>query len=112
MARPIYVAVSSATNSPVVPLDHYKTPFNVSIGCGLSAGASLTYTVQYTYDNVLDPAFNPANATWYNHATLASKTATSDGNIAYPVTGIRLNVSVYVSGTVTMAVVQAGINGV
>jgi hypothetical protein len=111
MARPIYVTVGAATNSQVVPLDHYKTPFNVSIGCGLSAGASLTYTVQYTYDNVQDPAFSPATATWYSITSLASKTSTLDGNIAFPVTAVRLNVSVWASGTVTMAVIQAGING-
>lgn len=111
MARPIYVTVGAATTSQPIPLDHYKTPFNVSLGCGLSAGASLTYKVQYTYDNVQDPAFSPATATWYDHATLVAKTTTSDGNIAFPVTAVRLNVTLWTSGTVTLAVIQAGQNG-
>jgi len=107
--RPIRVSVGSATTSAVIPLDQYISPFNVSIGVALSAGASLTYKVQHTFDNVFAAGFNPATATWYDHATLTSKTASSDGNYAYPVSAIRLNVDPYTSGTATMNVLQAGI---
>lgn len=111
MARPVRVTVGSATTSNVIPLDNYRTPFNVGIGCALSAGASLTYKVQYTYDDVQDPAFNAATATWFDHATLAAKTTSSDGNIVVPVTALRLNVTLWTSGTVTMTVIQAGMSG-
>jgi hypothetical protein len=40
---------------------------------------------------------------------MVSKTTSFDGNYAYPVTAIRLNVTVWVSGTATMTAVQAGI---
>lgn len=109
--RPITLTVSSQTTSSVVPMDTYQDPFNVGIAVALSAGATLTYTVQHTFDNVFAPGFNPANATWYPHATLASKTASSDGNYAYPVTGIRLNVTAYTNGSATMTIVQAGMPG-
>lgn len=111
MARPIYITVGSATNSNVVPLDTCRTPFNIGLGCVLSAGAGLTYTVQYTYDDVQASTYNPATGNWFNHATLASKTTSSDGNISMPVSAIRLNVSSYTSGSVTMTVLQAGRSG-
>lgn len=107
--RPIRVSVGSATTSQVIPLDQYISPFNVSIGVALSAGANLTYKVQHTFDDVFSPTFNPATATWYDHATLAAKIASSDGNYAFPVSAIRLNVTPYTSGTATMNVLQAGI---
>lgn len=109
--RPIRATVSSQTTSAVIPMDIYLDPFNVSIGVALSAGASLTYTVQHTFDDVFASNFNAATATWYPHASLATKTASADGNYAFPVTAIRLNVTAYTSGSATMTLVQAGIMG-
>lgn len=108
--RPIRISVNSATVSAVVPLDQYISPANVSIGVTLSVGASLTYKVQYTFDDVFSPTFTPAGATWFDHATLVAKTASSDGNFSFPVVGVRLNVAPYTSGTATLTVLQAGIN--
>ena len=107
--RPIRVSVGSATVSAPIPLDQYITPFNVGIGINLSAGANLTYKVQHTFDDVFAATFNPATATWFDHATLTGKTASSDGNYAYPVTAIRLNVTPWTSGTATINVLQSGI---
>ncbi len=107
--RPIRVAVGSATTSAVIPLDQYISPFNVSVGVTLTAGANLTYKVQYTFDDVFASTFNPSTATWFDHATITGKTSSFDGNFAFPVTGIRLNVTPYTSGTATMNVVQAGL---
>lgn len=107
--RPIRVPVSSATTSQVVPLDQYISPENVSIAVVLSAGAALTYKVQYTFDDVFAAGFDPATANWNDHATLVAKTASADGNFAFPVTGVRLNVTPYTSGTATLVVLQAGL---
>jgi len=107
--RPIRVAVGSATVSAPIPLNTNVDPFNVSIGVTLSAGASLTYKVQYTYDDVWDPAFNAATATWFDHATITGKIASFDGNFTSPVVACRLNVTPYTSGTATMTVLQAGV---
>lgn len=107
--RPVRVTVSAAGVSPPVPLDQYISPFNVGIGVVLSAGATLTYDVEHTFDNVFAEGFNPATATWFDNATLAAKTASSDGNYAFPVSAIRLNVTSYTSGSATMNVLQAGI---
>ena len=109
--RPTSVSVSSQTESTVIPLDTYQDPFNVGIGVKLSVGASLTYTVQHTFDDVWSSSFNAATATWYPHASLATKNASADGNYAFPVTAIRLNVTAHTGGTATMTVIQAGMPG-
>lgn len=107
--RPIRVTVSSQAASAVIPLDQYISPFNVGLSVNLSAGATLTYTVQHTFDDVFAPGFDPASATWYNHASLFDKTASAEGNYVLPATAIRLNVTAYTDGAATMNVLQAGI---
>ena len=109
--RPIRKVVGSQAASAVIPMDTYQDPFNVGIGVVLSSGASLTYTVQHTFDDVQSESFSAATATWYSHASLAAKTASSDGNYAYPITALRLNVTAWAGGTATMTVVQAGMPG-
>jgi hypothetical protein len=109
--RPIRQTLSAAGVSAPVVLDSYRDPFNVGLGIALSAGASLTYKVQHTLDDVFASTFDPATATWYDHATLAAKTTSSDGNYAYPVTAIRLNITLYTSGSAAMTVIQAGAPG-
>jgi hypothetical protein len=109
--RPIRLTVGSLNNSAPIPLDTYQDPFNTSLAVVLSAGASLTYTVQYTFDDITAPTFDPTTATWFPHATLVTKIASSDGNFSFPVTATRLNVSVYTSGTATLTVIQAGMPG-
>lgn len=108
MAHPVRVTVSSASASNVIPLNTYADPFNVGIGCDVSAGGTLTYTVQHTFDDVQSSTFDPTYATWYSNATLVAQIADKDGNYAYPVTAVRLLVTAYTSGSVTMTVIQAG----
>ena len=107
--RPVRVTVSSATVSPPIPLDQYLTPFNVGLGVTVSVGGTLTYKVQHTFDDVFAAGFDPATATWFDNATLVAKTASSDGNYAFPVSAIRLNVTAYTSGNAVMNVLQAGV---
>lgn len=107
--RPIRVTVSTQTASKTLPMDQYISPFNLGLGVVLSVGADLTYTVEHTFDDVWAANFNPATAKWFSHATMVNKTTSFDGNYAYPVTAIRLNVTAHTSGTATLTVVQAGI---
>lgn len=106
--RPVRVTVGSQTASKPIPLDNFRDPFNIGMGVALSAGATLTYSVQHTFDDIYADNFSPATATWYNHASLASLSANGDGNYAFPVTAIRLNVTAYTSGTATLTAIQAG----
>ena len=109
--RPIRVTVSSATVSPPIPMDTYQDPFNAGVAVVLGVGAALTYSVEHTFDDVFANNFNPATATWFSNAGITAKTTSFDGNYAYPVTAVRLNVTVWTSGDATMTVIQAGMPG-
>jgi len=106
--RPIRVTVGAQAASAPVPLNNYSDPFNVGIGVALSSGASLTFTVEHTFDDVFAAGFNPATATWFANTGLTAKTASTDGNYAFPVTAVRLNVTTWASGTANMTIIQAG----
>jgi hypothetical protein len=83
----------------------------VGLGIALAPGATLTYTVEHTFDDVYAPGFNPALATWYPNTTLTAQTTSKDGNYAFPVTAVRLNVTAFTSGSAVFTVIQAGMAG-
>jgi len=109
--RPTRVTVGAEGASAPIPLDHYRDPFNVGVAVVLSSGASLTYSVEHTFDDVFAKDFNPSTATWFTNSGLGAKTASLDGNYAFPVTAVRLNVTSYTGGDATMTVIQAGMPG-
>jgi hypothetical protein len=84
-------------------MDFLSAQFEVGIGCIISGTA--TYTVEHTFDDVYAPGFVPASATWFPNTGLTARTTNSDGNYAFPVQAIRLNVSAS-TGSVTMRVIQ------
>lgn len=108
MARPItYSQTATGLSNPML-LDTKTNPFNVSIGVSISGTG--TYTVQFSMDNPASfatPALYNSAGVWFSHATLASLSANSTGNIAFPVRAVRTNVA-SVSGTVKTTVIQAG----
>jgi hypothetical protein len=85
------------------------TPLNV--GFGVIVSGTATYTVQHTFDNVFVDGFDPATAVWFNHPTIVDQTTNQDGNYAFPITAVRLNVTAVSSGVsgATMKLIQAGI---
>jgi hypothetical protein len=99
------IAAQAGTGSSnVLIMDTYINPFNV--GFGVVVTGTVNYTVQHTFDNpqtVVSP-------TWFDHPTVAAKTANQDGNYAFPVAAIKVLVN---SGTgtfsATLTVIQAGI---
>lgn len=101
---PTSVSVSSAASSAWIPVDHKKNPFSIGLGCVLPSG-TLTYKVQHTFDNIFDTSITP---TAFDHASITGKTASFDGNYAAPVRAVRLTVTAWTSGTVTLTVVQGG----
>jgi hypothetical protein len=96
---------TGATSSNVLVMDTYISPFNV--GMGVVVTGSVTFTVQHTFDNVLDSSITP---TWFNHPTLTG-TAGADGNYAFPVAAIRITNSAGSTGTARLTVIQAGLVG-
>ena len=100
--RPTTKTVTGVATSAWIPLDRNANPFNIGFGAVVSG--TVTYTVQHTFDNVQDSTVTP---TVFDHPVVAGKTVNSDGNYAYPVRAIRLNVTAG-TGTVTLTVMQAG----
>lgn len=106
--KPVVVAKTNTGASSVVPLDHFQNPFNVGLGCVIAG--SPTYTIQHTFDDVLDASVTP---TWFSHPDLTGQTANADGNYAFPIRAVRINVTAVGASTdsVTLTVIQAGMPG-
>lgn len=102
--RPVTVSVTGVGVSVPIPLDFLNAQFAVGIGCILSGTA--TYTVEHTFDDCFAPTFVPASANWLPNSGLTAKTASSDGNYAFPVRAIRLNIASG-TGTVTLTAIQS-----
>ena len=104
--RPIVLTkTGTGASSNMAVTDHYQSPFNVGIGVVVSG--TVNYTIQHTFDDVLDGAVTP---TWFNHPTLASLATSADGNYAFPVRAVRVFVNSG-TGTATATVIQAGMPG-
>lgn len=103
--RPQVVSKTGTGETAVVVVDHYRNPFN--IGFAVVVSGTITYTVQHTFDDVLDAAVTP---TWFNHLTATGLTVSTDGNYAFPVRGIRVS-NTSGAGTTTLTVIQAGAPG-
>jgi hypothetical protein len=103
--RPVSFTVTGTETSAVFVPDHYISPFNVSLGVTVTGTSN--YTVQYTFDNVFAPTYDPSTGNWVDHPSLTTQTTTKDSNIAYPVTGIRIKANSG-AGTSRLTVIQAG----
>lgn len=107
--RPVVYTLSDASGgakySNVYAPDSYATPFNVALSVLVTG--TVNYTVQYTFDDVFASGYSASSGNWTDHPTLSSKTATADSNIAYPVTGIRIQLASG-SGSVRFTAIQAG----
>ena len=101
--RPQVVTRSASRATPWIPVDMYQTPFNIGFGVVLSNTPSLTYTVEHTFDDVFDPAVTPVA---FPHVTVVGQTTNKDGNYAFPVRAVRLNITVYASGTAALTILQ------
>ena len=106
-AYPGVTLTSVSSSAPIVikPNDnvfwHAAPAYALGLICTVSSGASLTYSVQVTADQVPSAAGN-----WNNHDILVGQTASANSNVAYPVTGVRLTVTAYSSGTVNLGVAR------
>lgn len=103
--RPNSVTVSSQAASIWVPVDRAIAPFNIGFGAVVAGGSTLTYTVEHTFDDIL----GGATATAFPHATVAAQTTSKDGNYIVPVVAIRLNITAFTSGSVTLTILQGGV---
>ena len=106
--RPARYTLSDASveekTSPVYVPDNYISPFNLAISVEVTG--TVDYDVEYTFDDVFATGYDPDQGNWTVHPSV-NGSDTEDGNIAYPVTGVR---AVLNSGTGSIAVtfIQAG----
>lgn len=101
--KPITKAKTGTGSSAIIPMDFLVTP--VSIGFGVVVTGTVNYTVQHTFDE----AINSTPTNWFDHATIASQTATKTGSYDFPVTALRVTVNSG-TGTASLTVLQAGIS--
>lgn len=77
------------------PVLETNAPLNIGIGCTVGAGTP-NFGIRYTYDG----------SAWFNHASLAAKTANADGAITAPVAAFQLIWTA--AGQVTLTAMQSG----
>lgn len=109
--RPVVKTVSSATQSDPIRVNWRGTQsaFALAIGVDLNPGV-LTYTVEHTFDDPTDFTSSSdynTNATWRATSGLTALTATGEGNIAFPIQAVRLNVTAFTSGSAEITVIQS-----
>ena len=106
--RPFVTTVLGVGGSNVYAPDTYVSPFNMSLSVLVTG--TVTYSVQYTFDDIYAKGYNPATGNWVDHPSLSAKSVSADSNIAYPVMGVRVNVTAG-TGTARLTVIQAGGGG-
>ena len=106
--RPISKTVSAVASSEPIPLDHYISPANITVDVRVN-GTSVTFAGEYTTDDIYAAGYDPndPSSNW-STITGVSGAASVTGNIAFPVTAVRLDVTAIASGSVTMTVIQSG----
>lgn len=100
MANPSIVTQTGTGTSAWIPVDYTQNAFAIGFGCVVSG--TVTYTVQHTFDNIQDSSITP---TAFDHSTVSAETTNQDGNYAFPVRAIRLNVTAG-TGSVTITILQ------
>lgn len=104
---PQVISLSAAGSTAWIPVDYKQNPFNIDVAVVLSNTPNLTYKVEYTLDDVFNPAITP---TAFSHATLVGLTANGQAPITSPVRAIRLTITAWTSGTATMTALQGAVN--
>lgn len=98
-----FTVTGIGTPFPLIPQP--PTPAVPGVFCFLSAGASITYTVEITADDVTVPGYVPASGHWIPLETMTALTASAAAALGMTTQGIRVNATV-VSGTLTFSLVQ------
>lgn len=87
------VSTSSGASDAITVLP--ANPFNVGFGVVIDSGTP-TYKLEHTFDGI----------NWFDHEFITGQTVAQDGNYAFPVAQIRVNITSG-SGMVTLTALQA-----
>ena len=105
--RSVVLLVTGVGASNPYAVDTYISPSNM--GLAVIVSGTITFKVQYTFDDVFAKNYVASSGNWFDHPTLVGS-ASGNSNIAYPVTGIRL-LTTAGTGTATLTIIQAGGGG-
>lgn len=105
MARIVTLTQTGIGSSEWWVPDRHRNPFN--IGFATNVDGTATYSVEQTYDDILDPTVTPLI---FVHPIVAAVTLPLEGTYAFPVAAIRVTITVG-TGTVSANFIQAGIHG-
>lgn len=98
---PIIVTAAGPSEAKPINLGVFPT---AGVGLVLTINGALTASVQVTGDN------RPYTNHWVDLDGMVAKTASALGNLAFPVTAVRLNVTNYTSGFASLAIIE-GLQG-
>jgi hypothetical protein len=116
MGMPAVIVQNGTGTSSIWFPDWMQNPFNIGIQAVVAQTA--TFNVEHTLDNIEVTQIGPfsananattaANATWVANPGITSATTTINGNYAFPVRAIRVNVlSSAATGIVTVTFIQS-----
>lgn len=97
----ITVGSADEADTKIIPTDNYAKIIRYS-GM-LSSGASQTFAIEYTTDDIYDSDFDEEVANWIDAAT--GKTADYSGTLEGGVTAIRGAITSFASGTFTLHII-------
>ncbi len=102
--------LSSTTGFPIWFPDVMSNPFNVSIAVAMnSTAAAPSFNIECAFGYTGSSVYISTADTWFPLSGLASGSSNATGNIAFPVTAIRLNTTAGSSlQTVTATIIQSG----
>lgn len=106
-ASTVQAGTNGSGSTPWALIDPHVTP--CALGLGVSVSGTVTYAVEYTYDDIT--ALAPGGfATVFALAALAGKSATADSSITWPIRAVRLTLtSSTPPGAAALTAIQAGI---
>jgi hypothetical protein len=97
-------ALASVTAGIAIPVNQYANNFNLGLAIVVPSGTN-TSAVQYTLDDIYDPAVTPV---WFTAAApLTGVTASTAASFTIPCTAVRLNMTAWTSGSAYLLVVSS-----
>lgn len=103
MRRTQYTVTGVGSSNPYA-VDTYISPNN--LGLAVIVSGTITFKVQYTFDDIYADNYVASSGTWFDHPSLTGS-ASANSNIAYPVMAVRLT-NTAGTGSATLVIIQAG----
>lgn len=110
--RPVRQSTLGVMNTPIIPLDIYLKPFQVSLRAVITGAP--TYTVEYTEDDIWAAGYDPdaGTSTWLPLDGMTAAVANAYTTLTSPVTAVRMRQTVGAApNAVALTVLQAGVLG-